>query len=92
MSINISDLSFKEAPKIVTEIPGPKYKSIIEQDMVFDSNYVSYPRVLPIVLEEGKGTTVKDVDGNTYIDLFAGISVMNFGYSNHYIMKYVREQ
>ena len=92
MPINFSDLSFKEAPKIVTEIPGPKSKSIIEQDMIFDSNYVSYPRALPIALEEGKGATVKDVDGNTYIDLFAGISVMNFGYSNPYIMKYVKEQ
>jgi len=92
MSVNFSDYSFKEAPKIVTEIPGPKTKSLIERDMAIDSNWVSYPRTLPIALEEGKGATVKDVDGNIFIDLFAGISVLNFGYSNPYIMKYVREQ
>ena len=90
MAINFADLSFKEAPKIVTEIPGPKAKSIIEKDMKFDSNCVAYPRVLPMVLEEGKGATVKDVDGNVYIDFFAGIGVLNFGYSNPYIMKYVK--
>jgi len=92
MSGNFSDLSIREAPKIITDIPGPKTKSLMERDMVIDSNWVSYPRTLPIALEEGKGATVKDVDGNILIDLFAGISVMNFGYSNPYIMKYVREQ
>jgi len=92
MSINFSDLSFKEAPKIITEIPGPKTKALIEQDMKLDSNCVSYPRALPMALEEGKGATVKDVDGNVYIDLFAGIGVMNFGHANPYILKYVREQ
>ena len=92
MSANFSDLSIKEAPKIITDIPGPKTKSLMERDMAIDSNWVSYPRTLPIALEEGRGATVKDVDGNVLIDLFAGISVMNFGYSNPYIMKYVREQ
>jgi len=92
MAINFADLSSKEAPRIITEIPGPKSKFIIEQDMMLDSNYVSYPRTLPIALEEGNGATIKDVDGNTYIDLFAGMGVMNFGYSNPYIMQYVREQ
>ncbi len=92
MSINFSDLSFGEAPKVVTEIPGPRTKSLIEKDMKIDSNWVSYPRTLPIALEDGKGATVKDVDGNIFIDLFAGVSVMNFGYSNPYIMKYVRGQ
>lgn len=92
MSINFSDLSFKEAPKIITEIPGPKTKAAIKKDLILDSNCVSYPRTLPMALEEGKGATVKDVDGNVYIDLFAGIGVLNCGYSNPYIMKYVREQ
>lgn len=90
--IIFSDLSFKEAPKIVTEIPGPKSKSIINRDMIFDSSTVGYPRTFPISFEEGKGATVKDVDGNVYIDFFSGMSVLNFGHSNPYIMKYVKEQ
>jgi diaminobutyrate-2-oxoglutarate transaminase len=91
MTINFADLSFK-APKIATEIPGPKSKSIIEQDMMIDSNCVTYPRTLPISLEEGKGATVRDVDGNIYIDFFSGIGVLNFGHSNPYILKCVKEQ
>ncbi len=90
--MNFSELSFKEAPKVITQIPGPKTKSLMEEDMIFDSGYVSYPRTLPIAIEEGKGATIKDVDGNIYIDLFAGIGVLNFGYSNPYILKYVRQQ
>ena len=92
MKMDFADLSFKEAPKIVTEIPGPKSKSLIEKDMVYDSNCVTYPRTFPIGLDEGKGATVKDVDGNVYIDLFCGIGVLNFGHGNPYIMKYVKEQ
>lgn len=92
MAINLADLSFREAPRIVTEIPGPKTKALMEKDMTIDSNVVSYPRVIPMAPEEAKGTTIKDVDGNIYIDLFAGIGVLNFGYSNPYILKYVKEQ
>ena len=90
--VNFSDLSFPEAPKIVTAIPGDKSGQIINQAMELDSSYVNYPRVLPIAFDEGKGATLRDVDGNIYIDFLAGISVMNFGYSNPVIMEYVNKQ
>lgn len=92
MAIDLADLNFKKAPKIVTEIPGPKTKALLEKIMDIDSNVVSYPKVVPMALEEGKGTTIKDVDGNVYIDLFAGIGVLNFGYSNPFILRYVKDQ
>lgn len=36
----------------------------------------------PIVLESGAGCTVKDTDGNTYLDFVAGIAVNALGYGD----------
>ena len=37
---------------------------------------------LPVVLAEGDGVWVTDVDGNRYLDCLAGYSALNFGHSN----------
>jgi len=57
-----------------------------------DSNAVAYPRRIPIAIEEAKGATIRDVDGNTFLDFFAGIGVLNVGHSNPYVLEGVHEQ
>ncbi|MFX1513272.1 MAG: aspartate aminotransferase family protein [Promethearchaeota archaeon] len=53
-------------------------KEIINKDKEF---YIQgYPRV-PVVLVEGKGTILKDIDGKEYIDCLAGIAVNNVGHA-----------
>ena len=37
---------------------------------------------LPVVLAEGDGAWVIDVDGKRYLDCLAGYSALNFGHSN----------
>ncbi len=37
---------------------------------------------LPVVISEGNGAWVTDVDGNRYLDALAGYSAVNFGHSN----------
>lgn len=51
--------------------------------MNFDKTYVAntYAR-FPVVLESGKGSVVKDVNGKEYIDLSTGIAVNAFGFSD----------
>src|SRR5262249_17731032 len=52
-----------------------------EQDRL-ESSARSYPRSVPVAIEEGRGATMRDVDGNTYIDFFGGAGVLNVGH-NH---------
>ena len=86
------DLHFSEAPKILVEPPGPVAREILRDQMDIEGNAVLYPRGIPFVPDKGLGATVKDVDGNIYIDFYAGISVLNFGYSNPYILEKAVEQ
>ena len=47
---------------------------------------------LPVVLAEGDGAWVIDVDGNRYLDCLAGYSALNFGHSNERLVAVAREQ
>ncbi|WP_255170962.1 aspartate aminotransferase family protein [Natrononativus amylolyticus] len=87
----IEDLHFAEEPD-VDRVPGPNSEALLERQRAVDSNAVAYPRRVPIALEEAKGATVRDADGNTFLDFFAGIGVLNVGHSNPYVLEGVHEQ
>jgi len=87
-----ADLSFADAPRIIVKPPGPKAKELLEEQKRVDSRAVYYPTVIPTAWDEGKGATLKDVDGNIYIDFVAGISVLNVGHSNPYVVEAVKRQ
>lgn len=46
----------------------------------------------PIVVASASGATVTDLDGNTYIDCFSGISVVNAGHCSPKVIDAVKEQ
>ncbi|OIB58993.1 aspartate aminotransferase family protein [Natrialba sp. SSL1] len=87
----IDEIHFDDAPD-VGSVPGPATKSLLERQQEIDSSAVAYPNDIPIAFEEGKGATVRDADGNTYIDMFAGIGVLNVGHSNPYVLEAVHDQ
>ena len=87
-----ADLSFPEAPRVVVKPPGPKAKELLQRQKDIDSRAVYYPTVIPTAWDSGKGATLRDVDGNTYIDFMAGISVLNVGHSNPYVVEAVKRQ
>jgi 4-aminobutyrate aminotransferase len=45
-----------------------------------------------VVLTEGKGTILKDIEGKEYIDCFAGIAVTNAGHSPERLVRAASEQ
>ena len=71
--MKLSKLHFAEAPKIITPPPGPKSREYVKKQMELESSAVIYPRSVPLAFEEGKGATMKDVDGNRYLDFSSGI-------------------
>ncbi|MCO8245682.1 aspartate aminotransferase family protein [Haladaptatus sp. AB643] len=87
----IDELHFEDAPDVGT-VPGPNTRELLDKQREIDSSAVSYPNDIPIAFESGKGATVRDADGNTFIDMFAGIGVLNVGHSNPYVLEAVHEQ
>ncbi|RZV11363.1 diaminobutyrate-2-oxoglutarate transaminase [Natrinema hispanicum] len=87
----IDELHFADAPSVAS-VPGPQTQALLEKQREIDSSAVAYPEDIPIAFEDGKGATVRDADGNTYIDLFAGIGVLNVGHANPYVLEAVHEQ
>ncbi|MBL1213301.1 MAG: aspartate aminotransferase family protein [Ignavibacteriae bacterium] len=45
-----------------------------------------------IAIEKGEGAIIEDVDGNKYIDFFAGVGVASLGYNHPQYVKYMTEQ
>lgn len=74
----LAKLSYPSAPEIVTKIPGPKSLKIITDVPKYES--LTRPGgAAPPVYDEGMGATVKDPDGNIFIDIVAGVAVNAVG-------------
>lgn len=86
-------LSFPEAPKLVTDtIPGPKAGKIFQEMMALETPQRPAATVFPLVAEEAKGVTIKDVDGNIFIDFGAGVGVKSTGSCHPKVVKAIQEQ
>lgn len=82
-----------ESPKIVSKhIPGEESQRLLKLQQEIEGNIVSYPRNIPIAIKRAKGAIIEDVDGNCFIDFFAGAGVLNLGHSNEEVLSYVEKQ
>ena len=77
-------------PNLVTPVPGPKAKAIIERDAQFISP--SYTRSYPLVVSRGEGAIVEDVDGNRFLDCSAGIAVVATGHCHPKVVEAIQRQ
>lgn len=87
----IDELHYSDAPS-VDDVPGPRSKKLLQRQREIDSSAVAYPEDIPVAFDSGRGATIRDVDGNTFIDMFAGIGVLNVGHANPYLLEAVHEQ
>jgi 4-aminobutyrate aminotransferase/(S)-3-amino-2-methylpropionate transaminase len=78
------------AIQLRTEIPGPRSRSIVERKERVVADPLSL--YLPIVVAEGHGATLTDVDGNTYIDFAGGVGCLNVGHAHPKVVEAVQEQ
>ena len=78
------------AIELRTEIPGPRSREIlVRKEQVIADPLSIY---LPIVIEEGRGATLTDVDGNTFIDFTGGVGCLNVGHSHPRLIEAAQEQ
>src|SRR6478672_1117887 len=78
------------AIRLQTEIPGPRSREILERKERVVADPLSV--YLPIVVAEGRGSTLTDVDGNTFVDFAGGVGCLNVGHSHPRVVEAVQEQ
>jgi 4-aminobutyrate aminotransferase len=77
-------------PHIVTALPGPNAKKIVERDHQVVSP--SYTRDYPLVAKTGRGAMIEDADGNTFLDFAAGIAVVATGHCHPQVVAAIQKQ
>jgi len=77
-------------PHLITALPGPKAKHLVELDHKVLSP--SYTRSYPLVAKKGRGAMVEDVDGNTFLDFAAGIAVVATGHCHPEVVAAIQKQ
>jgi diaminobutyrate-2-oxoglutarate transaminase len=85
-------LNYPEAPHIIVTPPGPKARELLERQRLVDSAVLTYPRSMPLAPVEGLGATLRDADGNVFIDLSGGVGVLNAGHSHPEVVTAVVDQ
>ncbi|MHC4489282.1 MAG: aspartate aminotransferase family protein [Planctomycetota bacterium] len=88
----LAKLSYPDAPKMVTDrVPGPKTQKVLGDSFTYESIARGAGR-FPCVYDEGLGTTVKDPDGNLYVDITAGVAVNSVGRRHPRVVKAIEAQ
>ena len=78
---------------IKTAIPGPESRKIYDEEQKYvASGRQRVSQLAGIALDHGEGATLTDADGNTYIDLYAGIAVASLGHGHPRMAKVIGKQ
>lgn len=79
-------------PHVRGGLPGPRSAELLERQANRESNARTYPRHLPIAIEDAAGSLVRDVDGNVFIDFLAGAGVLSLGHNHPELTRVVVNQ
>ena len=77
-------------PNIAVTPPGPKSRECHRRTSKYMKGFSTQVKLFPVAFESGKGCTLTDVDGNTYIDFSSGIYVTNLGHCHPKITEAVQ--
>jgi len=83
-------LAHVAGPKILTALPGPNARRVLEGDDRYISP--SYTRSYPLVAKRGYGCMIEDVDGNEFLDFAAGIAVTSTGHCHPEVVGAIQKQ
>jgi 4-aminobutyrate aminotransferase / (S)-3-amino-2-methylpropionate transaminase / 5-aminovalerate transaminase len=89
-SANVSGMATTRSIRLQTDVPGPRSVQILERSARVVADPLSI--YLPVVVAEGRGATLTDVDGNTFIDFAGGVGCLNVGHAHPRVVDAVQEQ
>jgi 4-aminobutyrate aminotransferase-like enzyme len=88
-----ADSDLQQTPHIVTEIPGPRSRSLVAAEARFLAPGVqSIATLSGLAVQRAEGSIIEDVDGNRYLDLAAGICVNALGHAHPRYRRILKEQ
>src|SRR5881275_1424742 len=88
--VSSSPMAMTRTIELKTAIPGPKSQAILARKAKVVADPLSV--FLPVVIDEGRGATLTDVDGNTFIDFTGGVGCLNVGHSHPRVVEAAQEQ
>lgn len=82
-----------QKPSLTGPVPGPRSRELrVLEDTMLAPGAQGYALRAGVVIEEGRGSAVTDVDGNTYLDFIGGIAVNALGHSHPTFVEAVQTQ
>jgi 4-aminobutyrate aminotransferase / (S)-3-amino-2-methylpropionate transaminase / 5-aminovalerate transaminase len=73
-----------------TEIPGPRSREVLDRLAAAVASPLAI--TFPLVAATGRGSTITDLDGNTFIDFAGGVGCLNVGHSHPHVVQAAQEQ
>jgi len=83
-------MAVTRAIELRTEIPGPRSREILDRKHRVIADPLSIFQQL--VIAEGHGALLTDVDGNTFVDFTGGIGCLSVGHSHPQVVAAAQEQ
>jgi 4-aminobutyrate aminotransferase/(S)-3-amino-2-methylpropionate transaminase len=83
-------MAVTRAIHLVTEVPGPRSAEVLERLAASVARPLAI--TFPIAAAEGRGATLTDVDGNTFLDFTGGVGCLNVGHSHPQVVTAAQEQ
>ena len=78
-----------KVPDIKVEPPGPEARKAVAKD---DEWIVKATKSWPLVFKKAEGSVIEDIDGNKYIDFYAGVGVLNVGARHPKVVAAIKDQ
>ena len=86
-----SHVDLEQVPNMQVPPPGPNSKAMHARCTKHFKGLSSQVKLFPVVFESGRGCTLRDVDGNTYLDFSSGIYVTTLGHCHPKITQAIQK-
>jgi 4-aminobutyrate aminotransferase-like enzyme len=91
METEWSHVDLEQVPNMQVPPPGPNSKAMHARCTKHFKGLSSQVKLFPVVFESGSGCTLRDVDGNTYLDFSSGIYVTTLGHCHPKITQAIQK-